>query len=162
MLENVPVFWDFELFTALMVQVPLHERDAAGLRHISRALGTLLTACLHFSLPLSQACIAYLATQLLKHSLFIHLYGFLRLCFFLIMTYLFAAPCQKGSFAWTVSFGKGLLKISSRAAVLTYHCVEHRPRTEMRILNLSLFSSWFLSLWREGLPATLAMCIVCS
>ena len=91
-----------------------------------------LTVCPHFPLSLSQARIACLITQLLKHSLFIHLCGFLSLCLRLIMICLLAAPCQKGSFAWTVSLGKGLLKISSRATVLTYHCIGSSSRTEMR------------------------------
>lgn len=86
----------------------------------------------HFLLCLSQVCIVCLITQLLKHSIFIHLCGFLSLSLHLIMIYLLAAPCQKGSFAWTLSLDKGLLKISSRATVLTYHCVGNRSRTEMR------------------------------
>lgn len=86
----------------------------------------------HFLLSLSQAGIACLISQLLRHSLSILLCGFLFLCLCLIVIYLLAAPCQKSSSAWTVSLGKGLLKISSRAAVLTYHCIGSRSRTEMK------------------------------
>lgn len=133
-LENLPVFWDFELFTALMVQVP----PARGwcIRAQTYQQGSWhppdSSLCVHTSFSLSQACVACLITQLLKHCLFIHLCSLLPLCLHLTMIYLLAASCQKGSFGWTVPLGKGLLKISSRAGVLTYHCIGSRSRTEMR------------------------------
>lgn len=98
----------------------------------------------HFLLSLSQVCIACLIPQLLKQSIFIHLCGFLSLSLNLTMIYLLAAPCQKGSFAWTLSLDKGLLKIGSRATVLTYHCIGNRSITEMRNSHfLFVFLLWF-------------------
>lgn len=50
-LENLLVFWDFELFTALMVQVSPMRGWAPGLWHSSDALGTLPIACCVATLP---------------------------------------------------------------------------------------------------------------
>lgn len=119
-LENLPVFWDFELFTELMVQGVPCERvmhQGSNTSAMLLAPSQLLAVWPHFLLSLSQVCIACLITQLLKHSILIHLCGFLSLSFHLTMIYLLAAPCQKGSFAWTLSWDKGLLKINIRASL---------------------------------------------
>lgn len=82
------------------------------------------------------------------------------LCLRLI--YLLAAPCQEGSLAWAVSPGTGVLTAGSRAAVLARAVQGAGQGRSGEMMDFSLFSSCFPSLWGEGLHAAIAWCLTCS